>query len=239
MRFKKGSNVEVLSKMEVPSGSWRCAEIICGNGHNYTVRYAGTTNEEIAERVSRNAIRPCCPLLEVSESWVPGDVVEVFDNFSWKMATVSKALGKKHFLVRLLASSLEFKVGRADIRLRQSWQDEKWVVIGKGSGNCEDGKCHEIWTLKYNQHLGSQFPRTKMWMNSQANGDCFPVKKKTYFQESHTALSKNLKRGSPYDNNSRVEGYADAAQKVRVIEKGGRFHRAIAANSSNLPKQET
>lgn len=134
MRFKKWSKVEVLSKKEVPSGSWRCAEIICGNGHNYTVRYdgnEGANGEAIAESVSRNAIRPCPPPLEISENWVRGDVVEVFDNFSWKMATVSQVLGKKYFLVRLLGSSLEFKVFKFNIRPRQSWHDDKWVVVGK------------------------------------------------------------------------------------------------------------
>ena len=134
MRFKKGAKVEVLSKTEVPSGSWHCAEIISGNGHSYTVRYegyCGATNKTIVDRVSRKAIRPCPPTLIVSDNWVPGDVVEVFDNFSWKMATVLGVLEKKYILVRLLGLSLEFKVSKFDIRVRQSWQDDEWVVIGK------------------------------------------------------------------------------------------------------------
>ena len=136
MRFKKGAKVEVLSKIEVPSGSWRCAEIICGNGHHYTIRYDGyqdASGEAIVERVSRKAIRPCPPALEVTENWNQGDVVEVFQNFSWKMATVLKVLGKKYILVRLLGSSLEFKVSKFDIRVRQSWQDDKWIVVGEVS----------------------------------------------------------------------------------------------------------
>nr|CAD1823927.1 unnamed protein product [Ananas comosus var. bracteatus] len=39
MRFKKGSKVEVMSKWEVPLGSWCPAEIISGNGHTYNVRF--------------------------------------------------------------------------------------------------------------------------------------------------------------------------------------------------------
>lgn len=134
MRIKNGSKVEVLSKEELPSGSWRCAEIICGNGHNYTVRYDGyeaAHGGTVVERVSRKAVRPFPPPFEVSENWVAGDVMEVFDKFSWKLATVSQVLGDNYFLVRLLGSSLKFEVFKHDIRVRQSWQDEKWVVIGK------------------------------------------------------------------------------------------------------------
>lgn len=134
MRFEKGTKVEVLSKVEVPSGSWRCAEIICHNGRLYTVRYEGyqgTADEAIMERVSRESIRPCPPSLGVMENWNPGDVVEVFQNFSWRMAIVLKVIQKKYILVRLLGSSLEFKVKKFDVRVRQSWQNNKWIVVGK------------------------------------------------------------------------------------------------------------
>lgn len=134
MRFEKGTKVEVLSKTEVPSGSWQCAEIIGDNGHLYTVRYDGyqsTAGEGIVERVSWKAIRPCPPVLGVTENWNPGDVVEVFQNFSWRMAIVLKVMRKKCILVRLLGSSLEFKVNKFDIRVRLSWQNNKWIVVGK------------------------------------------------------------------------------------------------------------
>ena len=131
MRFKKGSKVEILSKKEAPSGSWHRAEIICGNGHTYTVRYnEGAADKTVVERVSRKAIRPLPPL-EDSENWVPGDIVEVFHDGSWKMATISQVLGKKYVLIRLLGSSWEFKVSKLDIRARQSWQGDQWIVIGK------------------------------------------------------------------------------------------------------------
>lgn len=126
--------MEVLRKKEVPSGSWCCAKIICRDGHKYTVRYdgfEGATDETIVDRVHRTAIRPCPPPLEVTENWVPGDVIEIFDNYSWKMATISKILGNKYFLVRVVGSCQEYKVGKLEVRVRQFWQDDKWVVIGK------------------------------------------------------------------------------------------------------------
>ncbi|KAK6248448.1 hypothetical protein QUC31_020013 [Theobroma cacao] len=231
MRFKKGTKVEVLSKKEVPSGSWQCAEIISGNGHSYTVRYqgySGATDKMIVERVSRKAIRPCPPALVVPDNWVPGDVVEVFDNFSWKMATVLGILEKKYILVRLLGSSLEFKVSRFDIRVRQSWQDDEWVVIGKGSGSCEDGKYGENYTLRYNQNSSSQFQNTTRMTNRHLKGECGPVNKKVNYQVSVIASSKTLKIGCY----SQTEAFAGARQKFRAVEKDGRLYRLVAANPS-------
>ncbi|KAG2718687.1 hypothetical protein I3843_03G222800 [Carya illinoinensis] len=237
MRFKKGSKVEVLCKKEVPSGSWRCAEIICVNSHNYTVRYDGRKVANcgtFVESVSRKAVRPCPPPLEVSENWVAGDVVEVFDNFSWKMATVSQVLRENHFLVRLLGSSLEFEVFKFDIRVRQSWQDDKWVVIGKGSGSFEGEKRDKTSTLKCKLKLSFQNKSTRT--NQRVKDDHFPVKNRFNFQESHVVSSKTLKRASPYCY-SQAEEYTGVSLKFRATEKEGRCHRVEAANSSTLPLQ--
>ncbi|KAG6718749.1 hypothetical protein I3842_04G168500 [Carya illinoinensis] len=239
MRIKKGSKVEVLSKEELPSGFWRCAEIISGNGHNYTVRYDGykaAHGGTVVERVSRKSVRPFPPPLEVSENWVAGDVVEVFDNFSWKMATVSQVLGDNYFLVRLLGSSLKLEVFRLDLRVRQSWQDDKWVVIGKGSGNFEDVKGDKNRILKCKLNLRSRVENPNTRMNVRVKEDCFPVKNRVTFQESHDVSSKTLKRGSAYCH-SQAELCTRVAQKFRAIEKEGRCHRVEAANSSTLPMQ--
>ncbi|KAJ9688579.1 hypothetical protein PVL29_014299 [Vitis rotundifolia] len=239
MRFKKGSKVEVLSKREVPSGSWISAEIICGNGHNYTVRYDGhqsNIDEAIVERVPGSAIRPCPPPLEGPEGWIPGDIVEVFDNFSWKMATVSKVLGKKYFLVRHLGSSLEFKVRKYDLRVRQSWQDDKWIVIGKSSGTFDDRKPSGPPTDNYIQNSSFQVQEMDTRMKLSRKDNCFTDKNNADFQESHIASSRTLKRGSPFGY-SHVEAYAGAAKKFRLTEKEGRLHRAVAANASLLPEK--
>ncbi|XP_047327521.1 uncharacterized protein LOC124931170 [Impatiens glandulifera] len=135
MKYKKGSKVEVLDTKEVPLESWRSAEIICGNGHNYTVRYdieSGVTDEPaVVERVSRKSIRPSPPCVNFSNAWVSGDVVEVLHNCSWKVATVSKIVERNHFLVRLRGSAREFKVHSLQLRVRQNWLHNRWVVIGK------------------------------------------------------------------------------------------------------------
>uniref|UniRef100_F6HH68 Agenet domain-containing protein n=1 Tax=Vitis vinifera TaxID=29760 RepID=F6HH68_VITVI len=239
MRFKKGSKVEVLSKRKVPSGSWISAEIICGNGHNYTVRYDGhqsNIDEAIVERVPGSAIRPCPPPVEGPEGWIPGDIVEVFDNFSWKMATVSKVLGKKYFLVRHLGSSLEFKVRKYDLRVRQSWQDDKWIVIGKSSGTFEDRKPSGPPTHNYIQNSSFQVQEMDTRMKLSRKDNCFTVKNNADFPESRIASSRTLKRGSPFGY-SQVEAYAGSAQKFRLTEKEGRLHRAVAANASLLPEK--
>ncbi|KAK9697783.1 hypothetical protein RND81_08G061100 [Saponaria officinalis] len=117
MRFKKGTKVEVSTLKEGPSRSWRCAEIIGHDSNRYTVRYEGDVElfgKARVERVSRKAIRPCPPRVDVLQDWVPGDVVEVLHDFSWKMATVLKDLGRDHVLIRLLGSAVEFEAPKYD-----------------------------------------------------------------------------------------------------------------------------
>ncbi|PQQ20247.1 uncharacterized protein Pyn_15893 [Prunus yedoensis var. nudiflora] len=159
----------------MPSGSWCCAKIICGNGHNYTVRYdgfEGASGKAAVERVPRNAIRPCPPPLEVS------------------------IIGFLVISSRLLGSSQEFKVGKFEIRVRQFWQDDKWVVIGKGLSNYEYGKRVETFTLKYNQ------------------SSCLKAQK----NEMHIDSSHNLKRRSPFLY-SQDEAYDGSAESLELLKE--------------------
>ncbi|KAG1335556.1 hypothetical protein COCNU_03G016750 [Cocos nucifera] len=212
MRFKKGSKVEVLNKKEVPSGSWWPAEIISGNGHNYYVRYdpylanMGTT----MERVPRKVIRPC-PLSEKGpRDWVPGDIVEVLDNNSWKLAEVSRVVDDGYFFVRLLGSCREFKVHTSDLRLRQSWQDEKWVVIQKDSGK----------------------PDYRM-MSSLSKGKKSKCQMPQPCLESHSAVvfSRGTKK-RPRVSPQHIERCNEASRKMRAIEKDGRCERIFGIHSS-------
>ncbi|XP_052199234.1 uncharacterized protein LOC127806170 isoform X2 [Diospyros lotus] len=224
MRYKKGSIVEVLGKNELPSGSWRCAEIIYGNGHNYTVKYnldSGNTSEAVVERVSRKSIRPCPPPVELLEDWVPGDILEVYHNFSWKMGIVSKLLGRKYFLVRLIGSSHEFKISKLYLRVRQCWHGNKWIVIRKSFHKSEDGS-------KYNQMVSPQAKKKDRRMNLLAK-DELPARSKN-FEESYIIPSRTLKRALP-NGNFQVE----APVKFRAIEKEDRHRRFLAENQTPLP----
>ena len=136
MRFKKGSTVEVLSKREVPSGSWFRAEIISGNGHYYNVKYehCSPDGDQATEKVQRKAIRPCAPPIVGSRSWIHGDIVEVFEKSSWKPAKVIKVLdGGNYSVISLIGSSEELMLHKSNIRLQQSWKRNRWVLFNKVS----------------------------------------------------------------------------------------------------------
>uniref|UniRef100_A0A1J3EY40 ENT domain-containing protein n=1 Tax=Noccaea caerulescens TaxID=107243 RepID=A0A1J3EY40_NOCCA len=135
MRFRKGTRVEVFSIKEAPYGAWRSAEIISGNGHTYSVRYYafGLSNgEALEERVPRKIIRPCPPRIDV-DRWEAGELVEVLDDISWKTATVLEELPGRYYVVRLLGAAAELTVHKVNLRARQSWQDDRWVLIGNVS----------------------------------------------------------------------------------------------------------
>ncbi|KAE9609694.1 putative ENT domain, Agenet-like domain, Agenet domain, plant type [Lupinus albus] len=229
MRFKEGAKVEVLCNTEVPSGSWLCADIICDSGHYCTIRYDGyhdADGEAIVEQISRKAIRPCPPAIELVESWCPGDIVEIFQNFSWKMATVLKALGKKYILVRLLGSSLEFQVSKFDIRVRQSWQNGKWIVVGEGSASYENEKRDKALNFRQNLFTSAQIQKSATKTKLSASNVYNPQSKKPTMLESRLVSFKTLKRGS----HSQVDAYAEPPPKFRAFENEGRCHRAMVRN---------
>lgn len=134
MRFKKGSQVEVLNTREVPSGSWWHAKILSGDGHSYRVRYYRSPPEmgdAVLERVPAKILRPCPPLLPYTRNWIPGDIVEVYDIGSWKLANIFKIAGGSNFYVRLVDLFSVFKVHISNLRTPLSWHGDRWVTIEK------------------------------------------------------------------------------------------------------------
>ncbi|KAL5559297.1 hypothetical protein UlMin_035508 [Ulmus minor] len=230
MKFKKGSRVEVLCKKEVPLGAWCCAEIISRKKHTYEVRYElprETGNEVIVERVLRTAVRPFPHPEENMENWASGDVVEVLDVSSWKLAMVSNALDRDCYLVRLIGSSDEFMVHNSKIRVRKTWQDNKWVVFGKACVSSE--------IVKSNNFPNSTFheaPRVEARTKLQAGNDRLTFRDNNCFQDSYMVSARTLKRASPFCS-SHIEAYPS---KVRAIEKGSE-HQLVSGSQSILLKK--
>ncbi|XP_056859512.1 uncharacterized protein LOC130508200 isoform X1 [Raphanus sativus] len=195
MRFRKGSRVEVFSNKEAPYGAWRCAEIISGNGHTYNVRYFSFHEEAVLERAPRKVIRPCPPQVDV-ERWEAGELVEVLDSFSWKAATVRQELCGKYYVVRLLGTPSEFTFHKANIRVRQSWQDERWVAIGKISGS-----------VKSSALTGSDVQRK---LQPQVNS--------IRLQEPSVVSARMLKRPSPNNWPECAESCTGNPKKIRSLE---------------------
>ncbi|KAL5698157.1 hypothetical protein ACHQM5_029230 [Ranunculus cassubicifolius] len=163
-RFHKGDKVEVLCKGEVPSGSWRYGIIESGNGHTYYIRYeshTSATGAPVLQRVPRKAIRPSQPSGNF-EDWAAGDLIEVFDNFSWKFGKVLKVTNVDHFLIRLLGTSEKVEAHVSCLRLPHSWQDERWVPINKGTGDIENRKStQKTGKRAYNKSMEKDSPCKK------------------------------------------------------------------------------
>ncbi|XP_055811408.1 uncharacterized protein LOC129881089 [Solanum dulcamara] len=139
MRFKRGSKVKVITNMKQSPASQHRGEILSDNGHMYTVRYdyyPGMESRGRIERVSRKTIRSCTPCAEGLENLEIGQVVEVFDESSWKTATIVKVLDRDYYLVRQTECLKELYVHRSNTRVVQCWQDEERNLIRKGSGLC-------------------------------------------------------------------------------------------------------
>uniref|UniRef100_A0A1D1XM92 Calpain-8 n=1 Tax=Anthurium amnicola TaxID=1678845 RepID=A0A1D1XM92_9ARAE len=221
MKYKKGAKVEVLNKREVPSGSWWCAEIISGNGHTYSVMYdpspPGTSG--LVERVPRKVIRPCPPLVEDLTYWVSGDIVEILDNASWKLAEVLSAVDESYFLVRLLGSARAFKVYKSNLRHRQCWQGSGWVVIGKDVRSSEDGGL-----LKEGFHGELNYQKSKGFMQN-----CEQRTAVENDRESSCVPSGIKKRGLRYCS-AIPESCCRVNKKLKAGDKEGTYQQLAVVN---------
>lgn len=106
----------------------------------------------------------------------------------------------------------------------------------QGSGNFEDRTPSCPPTHNYIQNSIFQVQETDTRMKLLRKNNCFTVKNNASFQESLIASSRTLKRGSPCGY-SQAEAYAGGSKRIRLTEKEGRLHRAVAANASLLPEK--
>ncbi|KAH9623971.1 hypothetical protein KSS87_005138 [Heliosperma pusillum] len=212
MRFKKGTKVEVLSLKEGPSGSWRSAEIISRNSHGYAVRYEGNAEpfgKSTFDSVSRKAIRPCPPPVDLLQDWVPGDIVEVLHNCSWKMATVLKVSGHNHLFIRLFGSAVEFRANKYDVRARLCWQDGEWIVIGKASDKYEDLR----FRIPTSQNANNQQRKLVTFVSGRTKCHNESTKNTNIALGSQAMSLKLLKRNLSHIVHSEVESYTRPSRK--------------------------
>ncbi|XP_074560396.1 uncharacterized protein LOC141816534 [Curcuma longa] len=134
MRLRKGSKVEVQRWDGQSSYSWRCADVVSGNGRHYLVRIHGATTSPAAalERVPRKFIRPQpAPIgLRALYSWTPGDEVEALVDHAWCPAVVT-AVGYGKVVVYLLGKMRKVRVRACELRLRRQWVDNRWTLVDK------------------------------------------------------------------------------------------------------------
>lgn len=206
MRFKKGNKVEVMNN-EMPA-TWRAAEIVSADRDAYNVTYDGYKG---AEKVSRKFVRPCPPAVSL-QSWVCGDIVEVFDENSWKIATVLKVLKGGRFLVRPHGFAHEMKVQKMNVRTRQSWRDGQWVPVGKIAGSYGDMKTK----------IGHEDDYLRMCNDAR-------------LQESYV-VSKNRKRASPFCS-SFIETCSQKVKKVKPTSHSFEKVDAFAYPGNTLGNQ--
>lgn len=219
MRFKTGDKVEVMNTSEVPI-SWRTAEIVSVNGHTCTVRYGsslGMRSENFEERVSREMIRPCPAVVHCVETWAPGDIVEVYNDYSWKIAIVLSVLQLDHYLVRLLGCSMELSIHKSGMRDRQNWKDGKWIFIRKGCVQAGARRSNEISAQDCSQKMKSQMLPLDAPTKVLGEIDGLVTHGKNRGQESFIISSRSLKRMSPYCT-SCVDSLYGNAQKFQAIE---------------------
>ncbi|CAA0371630.1 unnamed protein product [Arabidopsis thaliana] len=215
MRFRRGSRVEVFSIKEASYGVWRSAEIISGNGHTYNVRYYSfeiANNEVVEDRVPRKIIRPSPPQVDV-DRWEAGELVEVLDNnISWKTATVLEVLSGRYYVVRLLGAKAELTVHKVYLRARQSWQDERWVMIGKVSCSVKSS------TLT----------------GSDEHQNVNPLLNCVVPQETSVASLRVLKRPSPCDWAESAESCTRSPKKIRSLEEEGHQHWFASSSAQKV-----
>lgn len=82
--------------------------------------------------------------LEFPWRWTNGDIAEVFESNSWKLAKVTRVHSQDCLFVKLLGSCVERSVHISTIRPCQTLPDDRRVVIEKDFGKLHKGARHVL-----------------------------------------------------------------------------------------------
>ncbi|KAF5207399.1 Plant tudor-like rna-binding protein [Thalictrum thalictroides] len=140
MKLRKGNKVEVWRRTTGQIDSWFPGKIISVHGDEYIVKYElllTLEGEAVVEKVNQEDVRPQPPPTNRDGKWMLGDLVEVFDSHCWRVGKIVKVLGRNRFVIRLSDCIQLKEFHQSSLRVRQAWQNYKWVLIGKVSG-CDE-----------------------------------------------------------------------------------------------------
>ncbi|XP_074563879.1 uncharacterized protein LOC141820455 isoform X2 [Curcuma longa] len=130
MKFKQGDEVEVLRRnKEEAYASWFPSTISSVLVNKYSVTYklvVSPQGKPIVETVDCKDVRPCPPLVPHKQDWCVGDVVEVLDTHSWKVARIAKIVENKYVLAKVFGSIQLKRFSIYDARVSQAWQSNNW-----------------------------------------------------------------------------------------------------------------
>ncbi|KAL0447501.1 UNVERIFIED_CONTAM: hypothetical protein Slati_1878000 [Sesamum latifolium] len=236
-----------MDSKDVPV-SWRAAEILSCIGHTYRVQYdsyPGMASNQMVEMVPLKFLRPRPPLVQGVESCIAGDIVEVFCEYSWKIAAILKVPGVKkankrnkihpqaatfqnQYLVRLLGCSQELVIDKSDMRMRQTWHDDKWILMGKSSQAGDDVISSKPSTSNCCQEMNFQLPQFNARAKSRPRKYLMNIQDNAALLGSAATSSRSLKRMSPYDS-SIVETHNGHVQKLRKVEREGWKQQVVAS----------
>ncbi|GLJ34830.1 hypothetical protein SUGI_0701380 [Cryptomeria japonica] len=235
MKSKEEYMVEVCRSDGGLLQSWFRAKIISCKPDGYRVEYDNLLNDHgkhFVEDVRADAVRPEPPRMTEIRKLAPGHMVEVYDNLSWKVGKVLKALPGRLFVVKLMESLRQRTFHQSVIRPRLFWENEGWLH------NVEAGGDHLLkmgFQVQKKLHFGNQF----LELNVEANAG-YNEHEQVEAEFTHNKLlTKNLKRkaGSQVQCAHRgdVLKTKDASQKRSATKK---FRQQEVLAESALPLLE-
>ncbi|GLJ34815.1 hypothetical protein SUGI_0701120 [Cryptomeria japonica] len=234
MKFKEGHRVEVCRSDGGTLRSWYRARIISHNRDCYRVQYDNLLNDHgkhVVEDVYADIVRPEPPTMTETRKLGPGDLIEVYDNHSWREGRVIKALPSRLFVVKLMEPLRQRSFHQSVIRPRLFWENDSWlhhVEVGR------DHLARMKFQVQKELHIGCQFQE----QNVKRNTACQEYEQVVAEYHLHKLISKNAKRKpgscmqSAYEGDLKTEA---APQKRRLIQK---FRDQEAVAHSSFPMLE-
>ncbi|KAG0458016.1 hypothetical protein HPP92_023173 [Vanilla planifolia] len=231
MRFKKGTQVEVMEKEELPIGSWRPARIVEGNGHSYVVSYDNCYSDKglAIKKVPRKLLRPCPPTIW-QRGFVPGDIVEVFENNSWQLAEFSQTLEGSIVFLRLIGSSKKIQAHRCQLRIPCTWKDDTWIAFPKES--VKSNNVHMNIQSKA-RNLSNQIPQSCLVTRT---GDDIISAKYDACADQQNQCSKRMKKRSNVYSTPLVSGSYKKKRTMNESVSGPKLEACIACNRSKYKR---